>query len=231
LKNTNLLSVKLSYDHSFKNIYDGTYQMYNQTSNGTYNNQGRFMNLQIGYTLNGQNKTERLALLQQEQQLDRKAAKKAYRKEKRYIDPHSTFLRTSGGLYLSRTTITDDPNNVMNSSASEGFMPQIAYEKGLGNNLYLEASLSSGRVWFTEKYTVMPYSRWASSTSNHLQLGLGAMYRWTLASNYTIFNFHASLQQHNLAVTVIDAQYLAFTEKVGDLFGRKIYYCNNLFSN
>jgi hypothetical protein len=193
LKNTNLLSVKLSYDHSFKNIYDGTYMLYNQTSNGTYNNQGRFLNLQIGYTLNGQNKAERLALLQQEQQLDRKAAKKMYRKEKRYIDPHSTFLRTSGGVYLSRTTITDDPNNVMNSGASEGFMPQIAFEKGLGKNLYLEASISSGRVWFTEKYTVMPYSRMATSTSNNVQLGLGAMYRWTLPSNYTILNFHAGL--------------------------------------
>jgi hypothetical protein len=193
LKNTNLLSVKLSYDHSFKNIYDGTYQMYNQTSNGTYNNQGRFLNLQIGYTLNGQNKAARLALLQQEQQLDRKAAKKAYRKEKRYIDPHSTFLRTSGGLYLSRTTITDDPNNVMKSGSIDSFMPQIAYEKGLGNNLYMEASLFLGRVWNTEKYNAMPFSSMGSSMSSSLQLGLGAMYRWTLPSNYTILNFHAGL--------------------------------------
>jgi hypothetical protein len=193
LKSANLLSVKLSYDHSFKNIYDGTYMLYNQSSNGTYNNQGRFLNLQIGYTLNGQNKVERLALLQQEQQLDRKAAKKLYRKEKRYIDPHSMFLRTSGGVYLSRTCITDDPNNVMKSGSVPDFMPQLAFEKGIGNNIYLEASLSSGRVWFTEKYTVMPFSSMATSTSNHLQLGLGAMYRWTLPSNYTILNFHAGL--------------------------------------
>lgn len=193
LKNTNFLSVKLSYDHSFRNIYDGTYQMYNQTSTGTYNNAGRFLNFQIGYTLNGQNKAARLALLQQEQQLDRKTAKKAYRKEKRYIDPHSSFLRLSGGLYLSRTQIIDDPNDVMNSGVSEGFMPQIAFEKGLGKNIYLEASLSSGSVWFTEKYVSMPYSRMATSTSNSMQLGLGAMYRWTLPSNYTILNFHAGL--------------------------------------
>lgn len=193
LKNTNLLSVKLSYDHSFKNIYDGTYTLYNQTSSGTYYNQGRFLNLQIGYTLNGQNKAARLALLQQEQQLDRKAAKKAYRKEKRYIDPHSTFLRTSGGIYLSRTHITDDPNNVMKSGSIESFMPQIAYEKGLGNNLYMEASLFLGRVWNTEKYNAMPYSSMGSSMSSSLQLGFGAMYRWTLPSNYTILNFHAGL--------------------------------------
>jgi hypothetical protein len=193
LKNTHLLSVKLSYDHAFKNIYDGTYMLYNQTSNGTYNNQGRFLNVQIGYTLNGQNKMERLALLQQEQQLDRKAAKKLYRKEKRYIDPHSTFLRTSGGVYLSRTCITNDPNNVMKSGSVPDFMPQLAFEKGIGNNIYLEASISSGRVWFTEKYTAMPFSSMATSTSNHLQLGLGAMYRWTLPSNYTILNFHAGL--------------------------------------
>jgi hypothetical protein len=193
LKSANLLSVKLSYDHSLKNIYDGTYMLYNQSSNGTYNNQGHFLNLQIGYTLNGQNKVERLALLQQEQQLDRKAAKKLYRKEKRYIDPHSMFLRTSGGVYLSRTRITADPNNVMKSGSVPDFMPQLAFEKGIGNNIYLEASLSSGRVWFTEKYTVMPFSSMATSTSNHLQLGLGAMYRWTLPSNYTILNFHAGL--------------------------------------
>ena len=193
MKSANLLSVKLSYDHSFNNIYDGTYMLYNQTSYGTYNNQGRFMNLQIGYTLNGQNKAARLALLQQEQQLDRKAAKKLYRKEKRYIDPKSMFLRTSGGIYLSRTRITDDPNNVMKSGTVPDFMPQLAFEKGIGNNLYLEASLSSGRVWFTEKYTAMPFSSMATSTSNHLQLGLGAMYRWTLPSNYVILNFHAGL--------------------------------------
>lgn len=191
LKSANLLSVKLSYDHSFNNIYDGTYMLYNQTSNGTYNNQGRFLNLQIGYTLNGQNKTNRLALLQQEQQLDRKAAKKLYRKEKRYIDPKSTFLRTSGGIYLSRTRITDDPNHVMKSGSIESFMPQIAYEKGFGNNLYLEASLFTGRVWNTEKYNAMPFSSMGSSMSSSLQLGLGAMYRCTLPSNYTILNFHA----------------------------------------
>jgi hypothetical protein len=33
----------------------------------------------------------------------------------------------------------------------------------------------------------------ATSTSNNVQLGLGAMYRWTLPSNYTILNFHAGL--------------------------------------
>lgn len=193
LKSTNMLSVKLSYDHSFKNIYDGTYRSYNQTSNGTYNNLGRFLNLQISYTLNGQNKAARLALLQKEQQLDRKAAKKMYRKEKRYIDPQSAFLRTSGGIYLSRTSITADPKNVMKSGSSPDFMPQIAFEKGMGNNLYFEASLSSGSVWFTEKYRVMPYSSMATSTSNNLQLGLGAMYRWTLPSNYVILNFHTGL--------------------------------------
>lgn len=193
LKNTNFLTVKLSYDHSFKNIYEGTYQMYNQTNTGTYNNNGRFINFQIGYTLNGQQKVERLAKLQQEQQLDRKAAKKLYRKEKRYIAPNSTFVRASGGLYLSRTKITDDPNQVMNTGASEGFMPQIAFEKGLGKNVYVEANISSGRIWLTEKYVAIPYSRMATSTSSALQLGVGAMYRWTLPSNYTILNFHAGL--------------------------------------
>ncbi|MFM7007207.1 MAG: hypothetical protein ACKOWX_08130 [Flavobacteriales bacterium] len=193
LKTNNYFSLKLSYDHSFANIYDGTYALYNQTSSGTYNNQGRFLNLQIAYTLNGQNKAARLALLQQQQQLDRKAAKKVYRKEKRYIDPKSMFLRTSGGIYLSRTQITNDPNKVMNSGSVPDFMPQLAFEKGIGNNLYLEASLSSGSIWFTEKYTTMPYSSMATSTSTQLQLGLGAMYRWTLPSNYVILNFHAGL--------------------------------------
>jgi hypothetical protein len=103
------------------------------------------------------------------------------------------FLRTSGGVYLSRTRITADPNNVMKSGSVPDFMPQLAFEKGIGNNIYLEASLSTGRVWFTEKYTVMPFSSMATSTSNHLQLGLGAMYRWTLPSNYTVLNFHAGL--------------------------------------
>ncbi len=167
LKSANLLSVKLSYDHSFNNIYDGTYMLYNQTSNGTYNNQGRFLNLQIGYTLNGQNKTNRLALLQQEQQLDRKAAKKLYRKEKRYIDPKSTFLRTSGGIYLSRTRITDDPNHVMKSGSIESFMPQIAYEKGLGKNLYLEASLLPGGFG-TQKNTMQClFHQWARVCQVH----------------------------------------------------------------
>ena len=81
----------------------------------------------------------------------------------------------------------------MKSGSIEDFMPQIAYEKGLGNNLYMEASLFLGRVWNTEKYNAMPYSSMGSSMSSALQMGLGAMYRWTLPSNYTILNFHAGL--------------------------------------
>ncbi|MEN9698900.1 MAG: hypothetical protein RLZZ301_98 [Bacteroidota bacterium] len=193
LKNNNFLSAKLSYDYSFGNVYSGTYELYNQTSTGTFSNQGRFLALQLGYTINGQKRTERLAHLQQEQQLDRKAAKKLYRKERRYIDPHSMFIRFSGGAYLSRTTILSDPDKVMKSASCEGFMPQIAFEKGLGHNFYLEASAFSGLVWLTEKYVAMPFSSSSGSNARNLQLAVGGLYRWTLPNNYTILNFHAGL--------------------------------------
>jgi hypothetical protein len=48
------------------------------------------------------------------------------------------------------------------------------------------------------------------------------MIKFLLPNFCTIFYFYSCLQQHNLIVAVIYAQDQAFTEKVGDLFWRKI---------
>ena len=193
LKNNDLLSLKLSYDYSFSNAYNGTYSIFNATSTGQYFNRGNFLNISVGYVITGNKKLNRIKELQKQNQVDSKAAKKLLRKENRFIDTKSSFLNISGGMGFGGTKVHSDPNRSLENYAYPTFLPRISFEKGIKNNIYWELGVHSQLFYDVTKFAVAKYSSSGSGVFYAVQLSGGGLYRWILKNNYNVINIHAGL--------------------------------------
>ena len=193
LKNKDLLSLKLSYDHSFSNAYTGTYSIFNGTSKGQYFNRGSFLNVSVGYVITGNKKLNRIKELQTLNQVDPKTAKKLLRKENRFIDPKSSFLNVSGGMGFGGTKVHADPNASLENYAYPTFLPRISFEKGIKNNIYWEIGMHSQLFYDVTKFVVAKHSSSGSGAFYAVQLSGGGLYRWILKNNYNVINIHSGL--------------------------------------
>jgi hypothetical protein len=193
LKNNDLVSLKLNYEHAFRNAYTATYSLYNATSTGEFFNRGSFLNLQLGYTITASKRLNEVQRLQTEQSMTRKEAKKATKKSMRYIDPKSSFIHLATGIGVGVTKIGNDPNGVILKSGFPSFLPRIAFEKGIKNNFYWEVGLHGLQFWNVSKFSYSPYSSFGTNTFYAIQLSGGGIYRWILKNNYNVANFHAGL--------------------------------------
>ena len=193
LKNKDLLLLKLSYDHSFLNAYNGTYSIYDGNSTGQYFNRGSFLNVSIGYVITGNKKLNRIKELQTLNHVDPKKAKKLLRKENRFIDPKSSFLNISGGTGFGGTKVHTDPNGSLENYAYPTFLPRISFEKGIKNNIYWEIGMHSQLFYDVTKFTIARYSSSGSGVFYAVQLSGGGLYRWVLKNNYNVINIHTGL--------------------------------------
>lgn len=193
LKNKDLLGLRISYDHSFRDAFNGTYSLYNGSSTGNYFNKGHYLNIHLGYTMTKTKRLQAIQAAQQETGLDPKAAKKLARKNMRYIDPQSMFLNISGGIGIGGTRVIQDPNDVLQKYGYPSFLPRISFEKGIGKQLYWEAGVHSQLFWNVQRFSFAPYSSSGSSAFYAFQFSGGGIYRWILANNYNVINVHAGL--------------------------------------
>ena len=193
LKNNDLLSLKLSYDYSFSNVYNGTYSIYDGNSTGQYFNRGSFLNVSVGYVITGNKKLNRIKELQTLNQVNPKTAKKLLRKENRFIDPKSLFLNISGGMGFGGTKVHADPNASLENYAYPAFLPRISFEKGIKNNIFWELGVHSQLFWDVTKFSVTKYSSSGSDAFYAVQLSGGGLYRWILKNNYNVINIHSGL--------------------------------------
>jgi hypothetical protein len=188
-KNKNELSLKLSYVQNFRTIYKGQYQLFNQSSYGTFQNSGSNFKLSLGYTFTGDRRAHKIAVLN-EKLSDQKAAKTEYKKQKRYIHPKSIFISLTGGLGFVKS-YADDPNEFIIDSYGESLSTRLMVEKGIKNNFFAEAGYQ-----FIEYYSSIRFSYPNGSFSSNEyfthQLNLGAGYRVIgKKKNYHYFNIHA----------------------------------------
>ncbi len=193
LKNNDLLSLKISYDLSFQNAYNGSFFINEQSSSGKYFNRGNYLNVHLGYTITRNNRMSAIKTLEKDPAFNRKSARKATKKELRYIDPKSSFLSVSSGFGIGLTTVKDDPNGVLVKGGYPGFLARITYEKGIKNNLYWEIGVHSQQFWDVSKFSFDRYGSSGSMAFRAYQISYGAMYRWILKNNYNVINFHAGL--------------------------------------
>ena len=193
LKNQDVLGLKLSYDHSFNTAFEGSYVMKNQTSAGSYINNGHFLNLHLTYTLTRAKHLQTIKELQLDPNMGRKGARKAARKQKRYIDPKSMFFNVSGGAGIGQTRVINDPNGIFINYGFGSFLPRLAFEKGIKSQFYYEFGFHSQLFWDVQKFSFDKYGASGSSAFYAYQFSGGGLYRWILPNNYNVINVHAGM--------------------------------------
>jgi hypothetical protein len=193
LHHKDLLGLRIAYDHSFRNAFDGNYSLYGMTSGGKYYNKGSYLNLALTYTFTRSKHLQTLHELQKDPALDKKGAKKIARKERRFIDPKSMFVNVSAGLGYGKTIVENDPNGALMNHGASSFLPRVAFEKGIKNQFYWELGYHSQLFWDVQKFSFVKYSYSASGTFYAHQFSGGGLYRWILPNHYNILNFHAGL--------------------------------------
>lgn len=193
LKNRDVLGFKLSYDYAFNTAFEGSYVMKNQTSAGKYINNGHFLNFHLTYTLTRAKHIQTIKALQLDPNMDRKGARKAARKQKRYIDPSSKFINVSGGAGIGQTRVIKDPNSIFINYGFGSFLPRLTFEKGLKNQFYYEFGFHSQLFWDVQKFSFDKYGASGNSAFYAYQFSGGGLYRLILPNNYNVINVHAGM--------------------------------------
>ena len=193
LKNKDLLGLRISYDHSLRDAFSGTYSLYNGSSTGNYFNKGHYLNIHLGYTMTRAKRLQAINDIRQDSGLDPKSAKKLAHKNLRYINPQSMFLNISGGIGIGGTRVVEDPNGILQKYGYPSFLPRVSVEKGIRNQLYWEAGFHSQLFWNVQRFNFDQYGSSGSSAFYAFQFSGGAAYRWILSNNYNVINFHAGL--------------------------------------
>lgn len=138
LPNHDLLTLRLDYNHSFKDFYSGTYSILPKTpdaSKGKYFNSGNHLSFGLGYTftrVEKNNKTQQYV-----KDGGRKNADNDYKKEKRIIKDGSTMLAMYGGITFPLNSAAD-PNNIFQDATLVNLMPYFSLEHNLKKNYYAE---------------------------------------------------------------------------------------------
>lgn len=192
LKNKNELSLKLSYVQSFGNIYEGDYQLFGNSSYGTFNNSGSNLRLSLGYTFTGDRRVQKIAEINEDLS-DYKASKIAYKKNKRFIHPQSLFVSVLGGIGFAKS-YAEDNNNVIQDDLGQALSARIMVEKGFKNNFFFEAGYQLFE--YNGSFSLESNISGSFSSNDYFthQFNFGAGYR-VIGSrkNYHYFNLHAGL--------------------------------------
>jgi hypothetical protein len=195
LRNRNQLSLRLHYQHHFKDWYKGVYLIYDETSTGTIRGSGSRISFGLGYTFTGLEKAARLQQLAAEKG-GKKEARKALKETRRSIDPMAKFIGVSAGLVQSVTKFKD-PNNIFFSPVRPEFLIKIQYQQGVGNNFFLEGDYLYHHyyAYIHPARDVFAFSLWSSlgaSRSIH-QFSLGGGCRLTNERQVPFLNIHAGI--------------------------------------
>jgi hypothetical protein len=138
LNNRDLLTFRVDYHHSVRNIYNGQYVIMPfsaDESGGKFSNHGHHLNLGIAYTFS---RTERDAKLQTFlSEGAKKESKTLYKKEKRAIKEQTTYIGSTGGLTFPISRAIDN-NNVIINATIPNLMPYFFMEHNLKKNFYAE---------------------------------------------------------------------------------------------
>jgi hypothetical protein len=190
LNNNDLLGLNLSYEHFLQPIATGTYVQAPTNAIGTILNKGHNFGISLTYTFTQINNKNRIREIKEDKNISEKDSKKAFKKEKRFIAPNSSFIG-GGASFFGLNSIVTDPNNYFESTwgLGAGFYAEI--ERGVGKDFFVEMrgealqfnqSIITGNQNFGFGYSLF----WAGRVS------FGGGKRFILKeSNRNLFNLHA----------------------------------------
>lgn len=139
LPNNDLLSFNVGFDYYFSPLYKGWYEFQNKTSTGTFENAGANLIVGLGYTFTRGSHVQR-TVKDVETGSSEKESKRNFRKEKRFIDPKSTFAGISGGYYVNMNKLTSGGEEFIEKySRRQTGSVQIWIEQGIKKDWYAEA--------------------------------------------------------------------------------------------
>lgn len=141
LKNDDLLGVSIGYEHFFSPIFQGGYNVYSFTSSGSILNRGNNLNLTLGYQFTRAKRMKKIEEYFLKNKTTVADAKKAFKAEKRYIDPESWFVSISGGLFLAKNKASREAT-YLNSISVPSYIVQLSGEKGIRDNYFMEFGVS-----------------------------------------------------------------------------------------
>jgi hypothetical protein len=190
LPRQNQLALRLDYTHSFRPIYAGDYRLYDGSSGGQLTNSGSMLSLGAGFVFTGAARQERLAALQREQG-EIRAARRAYRREARRIDPKALFVTAYGGLGAALTKARDPRGQFMNGWDPE-FSARLTVEKGVAKHFFGEAGYHFMEYWATHRFAGSAVSSADWIFTAH-QFSLGGGYRLVSRRDYPLLNLHLGL--------------------------------------
>ncbi len=191
LKNSDQLSVRLFYQHSFRNWYQGTYYIYEGTSSGDLHASGSRISLGVGYVFTGIGRARKLNALEAESG-DRKLARKALRNLNRRVDPRARFFAVGGGMAIPQTVFSD-PNRIFMRNMWPTRSLMVHYEYGFRDNFFFEAGyLTNGYIasFNPHKDLIFRSGFWVLNLHT---ISLGGGYRVCTVENVPLLNFHAGL--------------------------------------
>lgn len=189
LKNKNLIGLSLSPELFFKPNLTGNYSIYNSTSGGTISNTNHNISLSLNYTFTQYQKYRKNQFMIQTTFLSKKERKKAYKKEKRFVDPNSIFISGGSGLFSGRN-IVKDPGNRLYSNAFQSWSVFVNLEKGIKKQFYYSFGLEVSEYWSSIKYT--PYSSSGSNLFIATKLNFGLSKRFvSTQTNRNYINLYA----------------------------------------
>ncbi len=147
LKNDNLLGLSLSYEYFLQPVFTGTYSMYSNESSGTLTSKGHNIGLTLGYTFTRAKKMKLAEdLVIHSEDISFKDAKKKFKKERRFIDPKSTFFDLSSGMLFARNQVGVG-DHLLKSGSFASWIVSANIEKGIKNNFFWQAGLSVSETW------------------------------------------------------------------------------------
>lgn len=190
LKNKNEIELGLSYTKGFKNVYEGEYSLYSESSTGQIVSDGSNIGVKLSYVFTGNKKRQEL-----NSRIDAgensKVAKIELRKERRYLDPKSTFVNIYFGNGITVNKV-DDAGGYIGNARCNGVIGGFEYEHGLKKNLYL-----TGGYHFMEYYdaTRIVYSSFSVGYNAFFghEFNFGGGYRWITPANLKIVNIYAGV--------------------------------------
>jgi hypothetical protein len=195
-KKQNEFSFRVFYQHGFQSFHKGefTHNDNQVFSTGILSSPLRGLNFSFNYTFTRAQRMQRMVELSESLSVNRKVAKKEFKKEKRFIDPSSRFLTFGAGLAFSGTHFKNaDP--VFSRQKFGSVALNLSYEHGWKNNLFFEGRYN--RIAFSSAQSIRTdigeIGMWSTGFTGHF-LSAGMGYRiQNPQTNFQFFNVHAGL--------------------------------------
>lgn len=147
-KRKDYVSLQLFYQYGFQNAISGNYVSWGNdiSSSGNVHQTSRGVYFGMAYTFSQIQRKERIAELKQSGELNDREARKSRKKEKRYIDPKSTYLSLGIGWASAQNTVKTK-NTPFKNGGFASMQPRIALEKGIQNGFFWEAEYNFFEFW------------------------------------------------------------------------------------